>query len=135
MTMEEALYAYLSTYAGLTALIGTRVYPFVLPQNAAKPAVTFQRVDTPREYTHDGYAGLAHPRFQFACFALSQPASAAVAEQIRLALQGYTGTMGGVGGVVVQFAVVVDQRDGYENDTKLFSTALDVIIWHEEATA
>ena len=33
MIIEEALVAYLTGYAGLSALIGTRLYPLRLPEN------------------------------------------------------------------------------------------------------
>lgn len=140
MTLEEALYTHLSGYAGLTALVSTRIYPDEMPQGCAKPAVVYQRIDTPREYTHDGPAHLAHPRFQFTAWALPSATASgsttakAVADQIRAALDGYTGTMGGAGGVAVQAVFVADERSGFEMDgqTRLHSYQLDVILWHEE---
>lgn len=132
MTINEALYGYLSGYAGLVALIATRAYSLVAPQNVTKPYVRFQRIDTPREYSHQGYSGLAHPRFQFSVFAETPESAKAVVDQVRTALQGYVGTMGGSGGVTVQAAMVVDERDNYEPDTKLYREDIDVILWHAE---
>jgi hypothetical protein len=43
-TMDAALFSRLSSFAGLKALIGTRIYPAPAPQNAAYPLVTYQEV-------------------------------------------------------------------------------------------
>ncbi len=134
MTIEEGLYSYLSGYAGLTALVGTRIYPLVMPQNVTMPAIRYQRISSSRIYSHDGPNKLTHPRFQFSCFAESYATAKAVANQVRFALAGYQGTMGGAGGVTVQFAIVDDEVDLYEDETKLHHVAVDVVVWHEEAT-
>jgi len=129
MTIEEELYDYLSVYAGLAALVGTRIYRDRFPDNVVKPAIKYQRIDTQREYSHQGYSGLARPLFQFSCFGESQPATKAAIDQVRIALQGYAGTMGNV---LVQGAIVVDERSDYEPDTRLFRYDIDVQIPHDE---
>jgi len=135
MIIEEALYAYLTNYAELTALVGDRIYPVILPQNTTLPAVTFQRISGIREYSQSGPSGLAHPRFQFSCWAEKYEEAKAVAEQIRLALEGYKGMMGGSDGVRVDAIYVEDDHDIYDPETKEYHVALDAIIWHEEVTA
>lgn len=140
ISIEEALFRYLSGYAGLSELVGDRIYPDVLPQKVTMPAVKHQRIDTPREYSHSGDSNLAHPRFQFSGFALTKPAAKAVADQIRAAFNAYNqgrlnGTivaMGGAGGVDVQFCQVEDERSDYEPETLLFRTDVDVILWQAE---
>lgn len=104
--LEEGLLAYLSTYSGLTSLISTRVFPMIIPQAATLPCVTYQRVSTPRELSHDssGIANeLAHPRFQFDAWATTLSSAKAINEQIRAALNGRRG----VTGTQVETATVV----------------------------
>ena len=51
MHIEEALSKYLSTCAGLTALVATRIYPGDMPESCTKPAIAYARISTPREHT------------------------------------------------------------------------------------
>ena len=46
MSAESALYAALSGLPGLTALVSTRIYPDVIPEDAAMPAVVTARTGT-----------------------------------------------------------------------------------------
>ena len=61
MHLEEALYTYLSTYAGLIALTSTRIYPEEKPQNCIMPAVVYSRISTPREHTYGHGSGSCKP--------------------------------------------------------------------------
>lgn len=45
MSAETATHAALSTHSGLTALVGTRIYPLTMPQDCPLPAVTYQLID------------------------------------------------------------------------------------------
>lgn len=127
MLIEEGIYSYLSTYAGLTALIGTRIYPLENPQNVTLPAVCYQLISTPQAqgYTHAGPTGLLIPRFQFDCYAGTSLACRQVAAQVRAAMDGYVGLMGTV---VVAVAQVVSDRAAYEDEPRRFRAGVDVQI-------
>lgn len=133
MMIEEALFKHLKAHAGLSALVSSRIYPMVMPQKTSMPAVTFQRISTPREYTHGGYSGLAHPLFQISCWGEKYKDTRAVAEQVRLALQAYVGTMGGTGGVEVQASFQENEIDFYDPGANLYHVPVDFRIWHKEA--
>jgi hypothetical protein len=135
--IEEALVAYLTTHPGLSALIGTRLYPRPLPQRPTLPAVTYFRVSGPRDLAHDGPVGLAHPRFQFDCWGADTLAAIQTANQLRLALDGFSGLMGGVGGVEVHLAEVVGDHDDPSPapDPARARRIVDVKITHEEEVA
>jgi len=121
MTIETDVFTRLSTYPGLTALIATRVYPLRLPQNPVLPAVTLFKVSTPREQSHGGDSALQHPRYQFSCWAETYGAAWAVADQVRLALQGLAA--GGVG-------IYDNGVDMYDPETGWYHVAIDITIWH-----
>ena len=96
-TVDEGLVAYLQNYAGLVALISTRVYLMLIPQSATLPCLTVTRISTPRTLTHDsvGATGLlAHPRFQFNAYATTYASGKAITDQLRAALNGKTGSIG-----------------------------------------
>jgi len=103
------------------------------PQDVEKPYLVVSKISGPREHSHDGAAGLAHPRFQLSAFSQTYSAAKAVIAAVQAALQGYSGTMGGDGGVVVGGAFYDDENDLDPGDgTGLFGVAADYIIWHRE---
>jgi hypothetical protein len=139
ITIEEGIYYRLTNFAGLTALISTRVYPFRLPVDVTLPAVTYQRISTPRENTHDqennGSDGcdLAMPRFQFTVWDDGFSGAKAVVKQLRKCLHGYTGTFGTGANTVSVYGVLSDNEvDNYDPDSNLYWTTVDYFIHHEE---
>ncbi len=133
MTIEEALYSYLKGYAGLAALVSTRIYPLILPQDSTFPAVTYQRISGPRIHTMGNDPGLAYPRFQVSCWGKTYASAKAVAAQVIAALQNQRNTTwGGTGGVMVQASILESDRDLYEPDTQVYHVPVDVTIWFIE---
>lgn len=134
--LEEGLFSYLSTYAGLVALIGARVYPMRIPQGATLPCLTYQRISTPRILTHDssGATGdLAHPRFQFDAWSPTQKAAKAITDQLRAALNGKQGSIGTApSNVTIRSALVESEVPDFDPETKLYRSRSDYFIWHEE---
>lgn len=137
MTLEEGLYSRLSSTAALTALVGKRIYPVVLPPNVVYPAVTYQRISGPRVHTMGNDPGLAYPRFQISCWHrdISDPQKGygqvkAVAEQVRLALQNQKNTTWG--SVTIQAVLFDDDTDIYDPGAQTYQVALDFVIWYAE---
>lgn len=128
--IEQAIYERLTTYAGLAALVGARVYPVILPQSPALPAVTYTKVTNEHVQSHGGASGLAMPRFQVDSWATTYASAKAVAEQVRLALLGFRGAVAGVliGGVLAE-----TETDVYEPETRIYRVSQDYRIAHEEA--
>lgn len=94
--VEKAINARLLAFAGVTALVVARVYPELAPQNAVLPYVVYTRVDTEHLMTKDNAAGLASARIQINSVAATYLKAKQLAEQVRLALQGWAGTGNGV---------------------------------------
>lgn len=123
---------YLTAHAGLSALIGDRLYPMRLPEGVTFPAMTYQRISTPRMRSHSGPSGLASPRFQYDCWDVTYAGAGAVARELRLALDGYRGGMG----QIETFAnFLEDERDDFDPATDQFRVIVDAIVWHREAVA
>ena len=134
ITIEEGLAAFLVANAAVNAIVSGRVYPNKLPQTVTLPALTYQRVDTPRVHSHDtsGATGTAHPRIQFDCWAASYANAKGLADALRGALNGYKGTMGTVNPVTVQSALQEDERFDDFADAGIVRISCDFIIWHLE---
>jgi hypothetical protein len=134
VTIEAALYTYLSTHAGLSALIGTRIYPYMVAQGAKMPAVAYQLVDDIPVHSSVADVKVHAARFQFSCWGggtSGYTSACAVAAQIKSALQDYSGTMGGAGGVVVQHCYLELTTDLYDETMERCGRAVDITIWHE----
>lgn len=129
--MEAALFKHLSTQAGVTALVGTRIYPLVLPQNVAYPAIRYQRISTPRVYSKSGPSGDSRPRLQIDCWALTYGDAKRLADAVETAMKGFAGTHNGHR---VASVVCDDEQDGYEPDPAppVYRRTLDFLIWYEE---
>lgn len=132
MNLEESLYAYLKTHAGLNALVGTRIYPLILPQPPTLPAVTYFKISRVNQRTMGNPTDvLKRVRVQFSCWATTYAGAKAIAEQVMAALQDFRGEMGGTGGVQVLDGDVINEQDLYETDTGIYHVPVDVLILHE----
>jgi len=129
-TIEEALYSRLKTDTPITALVSNRIYPNILPQNVAYPAISYMRVTGPRIHSHSGSSGLAHPLFQVDQWATTYSGVKDLAEKVRLRLQGFSGT---VVTVVINGILFVGDRDSYDDEVEVFRVISEYRVWHAEA--
>lgn len=132
MVIETALYTYLKGYAGLNALVSTRIYPREMPQSPTLPAVVHQDVSTEEVHAMGTDPGILSPTYQFACWAATAAGAKAVARQIRLAFRNYSGIMGGAGGVTVHHAEPGNEFSDRDPQTELFRTLIEVKITYQE---
>lgn len=119
---EAALLARLRAVAGVTALLGSgtamRVFAQVAKQKATTPYVTYSRVSTntePVASLEGGRPQFAIARINFECWSSQYDEAKAVEDAIRLALDGWSGTLASV---TVAGCRRIDARDIYEPDTK-----------------
>lgn len=132
--LEEGLSTFLLATAEVETLVGTRVYGLRIMQGSTFPCITKQRISTPRQITHDmsGSSGvLAHPRFQIDAWGVSEASVKAVADAVRVALNGKTGSLGS-GAVAIRAALVSEESPDYNPETDLYRSRSEYIIWIEE---
>lgn len=132
MEIGEALYSYLSSHSGLSSLVSTRIYPLALPQGTVLPAITYQRVTSERYHALQQDSSLTNHTFQFSIFGTKYSDVESVSEQLRSALQNYSGTMGGVAGINVQAVLIGNEIDGYDDKTKEHYKYIDYEIYFDE---
>jgi len=130
MLIEEGLMTYLLAQTGVTGYVGERIHFVHAPQNVTTPYIIIIKISAVREHSHDGSSELAHPRFQLSVFAGTYSGVKTVTAALQTVLQAYSGTMGSVSVDVVLYD---NETDMYEQETGLYHTALDYIIWHEES--
>ncbi len=129
MSIESVLYDRLTGYAGLSALISTRLYPNVAPQNVTVPFVTFRRVSAVRDSAFGADAGSVTARFQFDMYATTYSGVRAIAEQLRGALQRWTTTSG----ITVEDTFIVNELETFDAEPALLHRAVtDIQIHYQE---
>lgn len=128
MDMQGALRARLIADAGVSALVGQRVYWMERPQGASLPAIVLQVISEDRPQHMKGFTGLDWARVQIDAWGLSYGDARGAAEAVIAAITPeQTGN-----GVRFTRSFVDIVRDSTERvDTKtIFRTTLDMMIHH-----
>ena len=96
MSMKSSIITYLNTKTGVTDLVGSRIRFGFSEQADALPRIVIHNIDNSHEHHLTAAAGFVQGRFQFDCFGETPLQALNVSEQLRLALDGFRGTMGDV---------------------------------------
>lgn len=97
MTIGKAIFAQLSTTAGINALIGTRVYPQTVPETSRQyPCIVYSGEEGEIDETYTGGSGVAFQNVKIACQATSFAAMDVLAKATFDALSDKSGVWGGV---------------------------------------
>lgn len=127
MSIEAALFSHLSTYVGVTALAGTRVYPLVLPQQPVLPAVTYQPIsETPAQDRDSAALTYTRTRMQMVGYGATHDDAIAIRDALRGAMNAFVR----VAGPRVSVALEQQVRTEYEPEMARWRTLLDYWIWH-----
>ena len=133
MTVEISLFTRLKGFAPLARLIGggadpaeSRIYPVIMPQGAAFPAVVYQRVSAMQESALDSDANLVQYRHQIDAWAKSYDEAHRVAQQVRAAVLRYSD--GGFSDIHVDTMV-----DDYDVEGDAYRVILDIRPWASAA--
>lgn len=129
-TIAEALQTYILADATVAGLVGSRMYPAILPQDPTMPAITYQYISGASVISNDGPTGLENPTFQIDHWSSSYSQMDALFEAVRKRINGASGTFSGV---EVQGIFLVRKRDLYDNDAKLHRRTADYEIWNQES--
>jgi hypothetical protein len=137
MGIDDSMYTYLSTFAGLTALVSKRVYPIVMPLNCILPAVSYQRISTERTHAFQADATLASATYQVSSWAKTDTVrkgyshTQLVSTQVRTALQNFSGALGS-GGVTVSAVLLIGELSDYDTSTETYAIHQDFEVWYQE---
>ena len=103
MNEGRAIYTILTENAGVSAVVGSRVYPQVAAQGAAFPFVVYVLQDNTHSDTKSGVSTLDEIRYDIVAAAETYSELSSLTERIRLALDRYTGTVSGIVVDSIQF--------------------------------
>lgn len=126
MSVETDLMLRLQSSSSLAALVSTRIEPVINAQSGFWPALSYQQISGPQDYTHDG-PGMAYPRFQLTATGTTFADVVAVMSAVRALLDGRRW------GAYTSFCE--NQLDSYAADAGqqgVYIRRLDVVIWYGE---
>jgi len=119
MSFQSDVYGYLTANAGLTALVGTRLYPNEAPNDPVVPFIVYYEFATPREQLMGNAIGVSKPRIQYSCYADTYTEAVAVIDALRAAV------------LALPYPIVFeDERGNQDVTTGLHRRDLDVRIVH-----
>lgn len=134
MELGEAIYKQLSTATLTTKLGSTAIYPIVIPQGKALPAVTYQEISETRIHAMGADPGLVYPRYQISYWSTDYKQVKVLSKAGRQVLQDFSTRLGGAAGVNVQRIFFDNEVDLWEVDpvTKqmIYHVVQDYLIWH-----
>ncbi len=116
-TIEDALYAKLTSDAAINAITGSRVYPVKMEDNPTFPAITFQRISSTREQTMSGRVSYCSALYQIDSWSVSYDVTRDLASKIFALLEGFRGT---ISSVDIQGILSQNEIDLYEDDVKVY---------------
>lgn len=89
--IRKIIYALLTNTPAISAQVGTRIYPLVVPEDVQKPALAYQVISESRDYLMSGQDAVTESRVQITIVAESVSQMDTVAEALRSELSGYSG--------------------------------------------
>lgn len=94
MSLYAALYSFLAAQPALTDLVGDRIYPAIVPQQAALPALRIEIDDDGGALDFAGQGDLIVSEVQIDCLAPTLTQAQAMTGALRTALKNYRGVLG-----------------------------------------
>jgi hypothetical protein len=114
LSPEKHVFQRLVTTPGVARLIGFQVYPIAVPSGAALPFCVYKRANISRESALSGPLYLPVVSLQLASWGLYYDSARELADEVRLALDGHTGTLSGV---TIQDMRLVSETDDFLDPT------------------
>lgn len=120
---ETVLLRMLQEDAGLSALVGSKVFPLFIPSGNYLPCVTFQRIGGRPANTLSGASGLEEIDLQIDVWAWDYDEAKAIAKAVRAAMPPSGEVFG---------AHLVEDQDLYEDGTNYFRVSMEYKVWFLE---
>ena len=129
MNVSESVYARLAADAGVTALVGTRIYPVSLPQTPTLPAITYMMTSEPTEHLmSETSSTIKRAMFRIMCWDTSWSSVNAMAAVVSTSLDAFAGLLGGATGQRC-WVTQVNQVDLADDLTSWKRRILDFELW------
>lgn len=138
-TIEEAMWSKVSSATAVSSLIGTKLYPVMIPDGVTLPAVAYQRIATRRDPAQPVSPGntLVMATFQYAAIDPRYKKTKSIIDAIREEIDRFGGTITYTGGTVIvqsilcrnEFTIYTETEN---RDNSTYTTFLDAQVWFYE---
>ena len=132
MRAEKAIASLLNSSAGVTALVGARIYGGAAQEEAPTPLLIYRKLSAVRvdQADLDVSPQLVEAMIEVLCVAATYPQLKDLGEAVRLALLGERGTVNGVD--LLYVSVEEEGADEYEPQLREFAQAWTFRVQHTE---
>lgn len=131
MRAEKVLTDLLEADAGVAAIVGTKIYGNVPPENTAAPLIVYRKLAAVRNLSLSMSAlAEVEARIEVLCIATTYAQLKALAEAVRVALAYKRGTYAGVD--VLNITVDDESADEYDADLREHAQSWVYLIKHTE---
>ena len=113
MSIESDLVTLLENDSGVSALVGTRIYPLMAPQDVTNPYMTYRVINGKGNQCMEGNIYQNDVRFQIDCWSTKYSEVKAIKEAVISALIGFKSSYN------------INNMDDYEPETKLYRQIID----------
>jgi hypothetical protein len=110
--------------------VGQRVYPVLMAEGSELPAIIYNRTSGASLNALDGPAGLFSGHIEISCHAILYADARALAEAVKVLLNGYHGILSD--GTVVGGMFCHDVRDMFDDPTRTYRCDVDFEFWIQE---
>jgi hypothetical protein len=135
MSIEQGIVAHLLADGPTAAIVGTRVHPGAIPQEGTLPAVVYARVSTQRDVDLSGPMDFVQVRMRLDLWDNSYAGVKALADAVRVALNGVgLASPHLLGAEPVQLVYLDNDGDlpDFEGDRRDYRVSQDWIVIHLE---
>jgi hypothetical protein len=127
--IRPVLQSIMVSNAALAALVGTRVYPVLMPQGMRMPSVVYGLIVRSPDYLLVGSGDLIQDTFQIDSIATNPDSAADVSLAVHACLSGLSGSFSGS---AVRGIFRVNGRDLFDQETQLHRASSDYTVWYKE---
>jgi len=139
MSIESEIMTRLQNHAGTAALVGSgaaaRIYPMVAPDGAAWPFVVYRLIGSDSGTEMLGANGVGDRLYQFECVDENKLSVVNLAEQIRIAMNGWRDTSTNIRDARVTGVADINLNPIGGKDRPAFERIIDVTFSVFEATS
>lgn len=134
MTLEEAIYGLLAADAGVSGVLGARIYPDQAPQGATMPYCVYSEADRASTMTMDGPVSLDAWTMTLEVEADSKASVRRAAQAIRNKMLGFRGVVSGltIRGIFDQSETGSLEIPNIADERGVFAVAQDFTIWYRQ---
>lgn len=134
--IRTALRGFVLADTTVASIVGTRMFPRVLPQGVRDPAIVYNRVSMLGDHHMQGASGLVEVRMQIDAWAETADDAYELAVAVKQRIDGYRGEMQSVASppevVFVQGVFFANARDDYDSNRQLYRESWDYMLHYGE---